>query len=51
VNSHCGLASIAWAKEESVAAATVDQAVALIRAQFFDAAMLDMNLNGTSRAI
>ena len=29
------------------AAATVDQAVALIRAQFFDAAMLDMNLNGT----
>src|SRR5680860_689546 len=33
---------------ESVAsAATVDQAVALIDAQVFDAAMLDMNLNGT----
>ena len=33
--------------ESVAAAATVDQAVALIRAQFFDAAMLDMNLNGT----
>ena len=29
------------------AAATVDQAIALIDAQVFDAAMLDMNLNGT----
>ena len=29
------------------AAATVDQAVAFIDAQVFDAAMLDMNLNGT----
>ena len=29
------------------AAATVDQAMALIEAQVFDAAMLDMNLNGT----
>jgi CheY-like chemotaxis protein len=28
------------------AAATVDQAVALIHKQVFDAAMLDMNLNG-----
>lgn len=28
------------------AAATVDQALALIDAQIFDAAMLDMNLNG-----
>jgi CheY-like chemotaxis protein len=28
------------------AAATVDQAVALIEAQVFDAALLDMNLNG-----
>lgn len=30
------------------AAASVDQAIALIDAQVFDAAMLDMNLNGTS---
>ena len=29
------------------AAATLDQAIDLIDAQFFDAAMLDMNLNGT----
>ena len=29
------------------AAATVDQAIAFIHAQVFDAAMLDMNLNGT----
>ena len=33
--------------ESVTAAATVDQAVALIDAQVFDAAMLDMNLNGT----
>ena len=33
--------------ESVAAAATVDQAVALIDAQVFDAAMLDMNLNGT----
>ena len=33
--------------EPVAAAATVDQAVALIDAQVFDAAMLDMNLNGT----
>lgn len=31
---------------ESVAAATVEQALALIDAQPFDAAMLDMNLDG-----
>jgi CheY-like chemotaxis protein len=30
-----------------IAAATVDQAIALIDAQVFDVAMLDMNLNGT----
>jgi CheY-like chemotaxis protein len=33
--------------ESVAAAATVDQAIALIHAQVFDAAMLDMNLNGT----
>ena len=33
--------------ESVTAAATVDQALALIDAQVFDAAMLDMNLNGT----
>jgi len=33
--------------ESVTAAATVDQAMALIEAQVFDAAMLDMNLNGT----
>ena len=33
--------------ESVAAAATVDQAVALIDAQVFEAAMLDMNLNGT----
>lgn len=33
--------------ESVAAAATVDQAIALIDAQVFDAAMLDMNLNGT----
>lgn len=33
--------------ESVAAAATVDQAVALIDAQDFDAAMLDMNLNGS----
>lgn len=32
--------------ESVTAAATVDQAVAVIDAQVFDAAMLDMNLNG-----
>ena len=32
--------------ESVTAAATVDQAVALIEAQVFDAALLDMNLNG-----
>ena len=32
--------------ESVAAAATVDQAVALIEARIFDAAMLDMNLNG-----
>ena len=32
--------------ESVTAAATVDQALALIEAQVFDAAMLDMNLNG-----
>lgn len=32
--------------ESVTAAATVDQAVALIDAQVFDAAVLDMNLNG-----
>ena len=32
--------------ESVTAAATVDQALALIDAQVFDAAMLDMNLNG-----
>ena len=31
---------------ESVAAATVDQALALMKAQVFDAAVLDVNLNG-----
>ena len=33
--------------ESVTAAATVDQALALIDAQVFDAAMLDMNLNGS----
>jgi len=33
---------------ESVAAATVAQALALIEGQVFDAAMLDVNLNGTN---
>ena len=33
--------------ESVTAAATTDQAIALIDAQAFDAAMLDMNLNGT----
>ena len=33
--------------ESVTAAATVDQAMALIEAQVFDAALLDMNLNGT----
>jgi CheY-like chemotaxis protein len=33
--------------ESVAAAATVDQAVGLIHAQVFDAAMLDINLNGT----
>ena len=33
--------------ESVTAAATVDQAMALIEAQVFDAAVLDMNLNGT----
>jgi CheY-like chemotaxis protein len=33
--------------ESVVAAATVPQALALIETQVFDAAMLDMNLNGT----
>ena len=32
--------------ESVTAASTVDQAVALIEAQVFDAALLDMNLNG-----
>jgi CheY-like chemotaxis protein len=32
--------------ESVITAATVDKALALIDAQFFDAAMLDMNLNG-----
>ena len=32
--------------ESVTVAATVDQALALIDAQVFDAAMLDMNLNG-----
>ena len=32
--------------ESVTATATVDQAIALIDAQVFDAAMLDMNLNG-----
>jgi CheY-like chemotaxis protein len=32
--------------ESVTAAATIDQALALIDAQVFDAAMLDMNLNG-----
>ena len=32
--------------ESVTAAATVDQALALIDTQVFDAAMLDMNLNG-----
>ena len=34
--------------ESVTAAATVDQALALIDAQVFDAAMLDMNLNGNN---
>ena len=34
--------------ESVTAAATVDPALALIDTQVFDAAMLDMNLNGTS---
>lgn len=34
--------------ESVTAAATVDKALALIDAQLFDAAMLDMNLNGNS---
>jgi CheY-like chemotaxis protein len=34
--------------ESVTAAPTVDKALALIDAQFFDAAMLDMNLNGNS---
>ena len=34
--------------ESVTAAATVDQALALIDAQVFDAAMLDMNLNGST---
>jgi len=33
--------------ESVTSAATVDQALALIDAQVFDAAMLDMNLNGS----
>ena len=33
--------------ESVIAAATVDKALALIDAQVFDAAMLDMNLDGT----
>jgi len=33
--------------ESVTAAATVDQALALIGTQVFDAAMLDMNLNGS----
>ena len=33
--------------ESVTAAATVDQALALIEAQGFDAAMLDVNLNGS----
>jgi CheY-like chemotaxis protein len=38
--------------EAVTAAATVDQALALINTQVFDAAMLDMNLNGNkSRAV
>jgi CheY-like chemotaxis protein len=38
--------------ESVTAAGTVDQALALIDAQAFDAAMLDMNLNGNqSRAV
>lgn len=32
--------------ESVIAAATVDQALALVEAQSFDVAMLDMNLNG-----
>lgn len=32
--------------ESVTAAATIDQAIALIDTQVFDAAMLDMNLNG-----
>jgi CheY-like chemotaxis protein len=34
--------------ESVTAAATVDKAVALIDAQVFDAAMLDMNMNGNT---
>ncbi|WP_237143649.1 hypothetical protein [Phyllobacterium zundukense] len=38
--------------ESVTSAATIDQAIALIDAQVFDAAMLDMNLNGkNSRAV
>lgn len=33
--------------EDVTAAATVNQALALINTQIFDAAMLDLNLNGT----
>lgn len=34
--------------ESVTAAATIDQAIALIDTQVFDAAMLDMNLNGNN---
>ena len=34
--------------ESVAAAATVDQALAMIEAQVFDAAMLDLNLNGST---
>lgn len=34
--------------ESVIAAATIEQALALINTQIFDAAMLDMNLNGNS---
>jgi CheY-like chemotaxis protein len=36
--------------ESVTAAATTDQAIALIKTQVFDAAMLDMNLNGTKNS-
>src|SRR5512132_3095809 len=36
--------------ESVTAAATTDQAIDLINAQVFDAAMLDMNLNGTKNS-